>query len=205
LTDYLSLATAAAANAGIPASLFSALIDAESGWNPFQPGSSGEFGLTQLMPGTAADLNVDQYDPISNLKGGATYLSQLFDQTGNWYDALRAYNTGPTTAASNPNAGSSYAESILSKATGLTQSQLNMPNVIHSFTTKSLFDYLPNLNPVDPNSILNNVPSSLNPAHYMDQFLAWITQKLAVVAAVLMVLALVWLGLKAITTGANAT
>ena len=53
-------------------------------------------GLTQLMPGTARQLGVNQADPLANLVGGARYLRQLLDQFGgNVEKALAAYNAGP--------------------------------------------------------------------------------------------------------------
>lgn len=105
-------ADTAAIQAGVPPSLFSALIGKESNWDPFAVGSIGEYGLTQLRPTTANDLNVSPYIIEDNLKGGATYLKQQFDTFGNWYDALRAYNAGPTAAANSPTAGATYAQSL---------------------------------------------------------------------------------------------
>jgi len=47
------------------------------------------------MPGTAADLGVDPYDPIQNLDGAANYLRQQIDRFGSDELALAAYNAGP--------------------------------------------------------------------------------------------------------------
>ncbi len=108
-------ASQAAAAYGVPANIFSALINQESGWQPYALGSSGEVGFTQLMPNTAASLGVNAWDPISNLYGGASYLSSLFKKYGNWTDALAAYNAGTPSS----NAGQSYAANIL-KVAGYT-------------------------------------------------------------------------------------
>ncbi len=79
----------------IPVLLFHALILQESGWNTDAVSSKGAFGLTQLMPETAAALGVDPQDPIQNLDGGARYLRAMFLKFGAWDLALAAYNAGP--------------------------------------------------------------------------------------------------------------
>src|SRR3546814_6079813 len=53
------------------------------------------FGLTQLMPGTAASLGVNRYSVEDNLRGGARYLRQQLDRFGHYHLALAAYNAGP--------------------------------------------------------------------------------------------------------------
>jgi hypothetical protein len=111
---YQGAANAAAQAAGVPVNIFSALIQQESSWNPYAVGTSGEYGFTQLMPGTAAQVNADSYitDPVSNLQGGANYLSSLYRKYGSWTDALAAYNAGTPSST----AGQAYASAVLSKA-----------------------------------------------------------------------------------------
>ncbi|GAA0196524.1 hypothetical protein QOZ96_001810 [Brevundimonas nasdae] len=61
---------------------------------------AGAGGLTQLMPGTAADLAVrDRFDPIENLNGGADYLARQLLRFGEVRLALAAYNSGPDRVA----------------------------------------------------------------------------------------------------------
>lgn len=109
-----ALADQKAEKYGIPPTLFRALVTKESGWNPNIPGSSGEIGLTQLMPGTAAELGVrDRYDPDQNLEGGAKYLAQQYQRFGDWERALTAYNAGPAATGQGLAQGQAYAKSVL--------------------------------------------------------------------------------------------
>lgn len=81
---------------GIPVGLFDAMIIRESRYqtNIFSPKNA--FGLTQLLPGTAADLGVNRFDPVENLRGGARYLRDQIDRFGQVHLALAAYNAGPS-------------------------------------------------------------------------------------------------------------
>ncbi|MCX7800437.1 MAG: lytic transglycosylase domain-containing protein [Fimbriimonadales bacterium] len=86
----------AAEEAGVDPELFDALVQAESGYNPMARSRAGAMGLSQLMPDTARELGVaNPFDPIQNLRGGATYLARLLRQFGDVRLALAAYNAGP--------------------------------------------------------------------------------------------------------------
>lgn len=85
----------AACEAGIPVSLFDALVLSESAYDANAVSPKRAFGFAQLMPGTAAGLGVDRFDPLENLKGGARYLRAQLDNFGHVHLALAAYNAGP--------------------------------------------------------------------------------------------------------------
>lgn len=90
------MAVAAAQRYGIDPSLYVALINKESAFNPYSRSGKGALGLAQLMPDTAKGLGVrNVFDPAQNLDAGAKYLAQLLDQFGTPELALAAYNAGP--------------------------------------------------------------------------------------------------------------
>ncbi|MEM8774792.1 MAG: lytic transglycosylase domain-containing protein [Pseudomonadota bacterium] len=92
---YLGVAREAAQRNNVPVDLFLRLVQQESAWNPKAKSHKGAIGLAQLMPGTAAYLGVNPYDPSENLDGGARYLAEQYRKFGSWRLALAAYNAGP--------------------------------------------------------------------------------------------------------------
>lgn len=94
-SGYYGMMSNIACEYGIPVGLFDAMIIRESGYDPGIYSPKNAFGLTQLMPSTAAGLGVDRYDVEQNLRGGARYLRQQLDRFGQVHLALAAYNAGP--------------------------------------------------------------------------------------------------------------
>ena len=73
----MNLAREAARRYGVPEDLFLSLIEQESGFNPTAQSPKGAYGLTQLMPDTAAELGVDTRDIHQNLAGGVRSFTKL--------------------------------------------------------------------------------------------------------------------------------
>jgi soluble lytic murein transglycosylase-like protein len=103
---------------GVPPAIALAVAQQESGVSQWTAsgnlvtGSSGEIGVFQLMPATAAGLGVDPTDVNQNISGGISLLAQLYAKFGNWSQALSAYNSG------SPSGSPSYAASVLNLAGG---------------------------------------------------------------------------------------
>jgi hypothetical protein len=93
---YLHEIREAAERYGVPIKLVSAVIRAESGFNPRAVSRKGAQGLMQLMPTTAATLGVrNTFDPRQNIDGGVRHLRGLIDRfLNNLPLALAAYNAG---------------------------------------------------------------------------------------------------------------
>lgn len=92
---YYGMMSQIACEYGIPVGLFDAMIIQESRYRHHVFSSKNAYGLTQLMPGTAAELGVDRHAVDQNLRGGARYLRQQLDRFGQVHLALAAYNAGP--------------------------------------------------------------------------------------------------------------
>jgi hypothetical protein len=92
---YYGMMSSIACEHGIPTGLFDAMIIRESRYNPLAVSPKNAFGFAQLMPGTAAGLGIDRFNPYQNMRGGARYLRQQLDRFGRVQLALAAYNAGP--------------------------------------------------------------------------------------------------------------
>jgi len=62
----------------VPVELVEAIIDVESGWNPYAVSDKGAVGLMQLMPETATRFGLHNRFVIrENIRGGVAYLDWL--------------------------------------------------------------------------------------------------------------------------------
>ena len=95
-SKYDTVIVEAAKKFDVDAALISAVIKAESDFNPREYSNKGAQGLMQLMPGTALRFGVTNvWDPIANIYGGVRYLRWLLEKfDGNADFAVAAYNAG---------------------------------------------------------------------------------------------------------------
>ena len=159
LTAIQQQIVSAANSAGVDPGIALAVAQQESGFNQGAIGSSGEIGIFQLMPATAAGLGVNPADPMQNIQGGIAYLQQLYSKFGDWNDALAAYNWGLGNVLSSggvyPASVVGYIGSVLSKASSYgaslaaagisvaSSSTLSLAPILSSIGLGSVTPYLP--------------------------------------------------------------
>ncbi len=85
----------------VPFGFVKGVIRVESHFNPNALSHAGAMGLMQLMPRTAASVNVtDPFDPRQNIFGGTRFLRILIDRyNGDINLILAAYNAGDAAVA----------------------------------------------------------------------------------------------------------
>ena len=85
-----------AADYQVPVDLVMAIIDEESGWNPYAISEKGAVGLMQLMPQTAVRFGVrNRFRVDENIRGGVAYLAWLIRLfNGDLRLAVAAYQVG---------------------------------------------------------------------------------------------------------------
>ena len=100
-SQYVAIAQQDAVAVGIPPDYFVRQIEQESGFNPNAVSPAGAVGIAQFLPGTAAGLGINPWDPIQALRGAATLMANFARQYGGDYaKALAAYNGGTGTVQS---------------------------------------------------------------------------------------------------------
>ncbi len=95
-SSYNDIIIEASQKFDVDAALVSAVIKAESDYNPKIVSHKGARGLMQLMPATAKRFGVaNSFDPRENIHGGTRYLRWLLNKfEGNADLAVAAYNAG---------------------------------------------------------------------------------------------------------------
>ncbi len=97
---YRDEIASASARTGLAPELITAVIAAESNFNPDAVSSKGAQGLMQLMPATAASLGVrNVWDPRQNILAGSDFLARLYAKYNDLSLALAAYNAGEGSVA----------------------------------------------------------------------------------------------------------
>lgn len=102
LNRFTTSLKAASVALGVPVKLIVAVIIKESSGNPTAKGGSGEYGLMQIMPGSARSYGgytgplANLWDPATNIMVGTTILADCLRREGsNLFNAMRCYNGGP--------------------------------------------------------------------------------------------------------------
>jgi soluble lytic murein transglycosylase-like protein len=97
--DYSNIVVPLSKKHGLDWRLVTAIMAAESSFNPCALSPKGAMGLMQIMPAVAQDfeVNIDEaYEPDENIRAGVLLLKRLNKKfKGNLKLTVAAYNAGP--------------------------------------------------------------------------------------------------------------
>jgi soluble lytic murein transglycosylase-like protein len=97
--NYSSIVVPLAQKHGLDWRLVTAIMAAESSFNPCAKSPKGAMGLMQIMPAVAQDFKVNPkraYEPNENIRAGVLLLKRLNKKyKGNLKLTVAAYNAGP--------------------------------------------------------------------------------------------------------------
>jgi soluble lytic murein transglycosylase-like protein len=112
----------AAQDTALPISMLVAVGKVESNLRTNARSEAGARGLLQLLPSTAAALQLNVDDPSANVLGGARYLRLMLDRFSSTDLALAAYNAGPTAVQAAGGAPSGGVQTYVANVTQLWRS-----------------------------------------------------------------------------------
>jgi soluble lytic murein transglycosylase-like protein len=113
---------AAARDSTLPVALLVAMARVESNLEHSARSEAGAIGLLQLMPTTAAELELDPDHPRENVLAGARYLRTMLERFERPDLALAAYNAGPTAVESAGGAPSDETLTYVADVTAIWRS-----------------------------------------------------------------------------------